>query len=235
MSYDMVQEDVPPLRTRVGDQAIHGSNNSVLILGRDRAAAGPATVDDGLGDQDRAGAAHLIVGRSDKMGDPDFKKDSGFLYMSMRTRLDENLDSKPKGVPVENDVSGAVLKSDCVRVMGRKSVRILMEDSKNFVHVDGDHALVSIGDGSTKIDVTNDSVNISIAGGSTVIVEKSKITVDGDQILLGKNAVERIIKGDSFKTYFLNHKHPTGVGPSGPPIDPWIDQQLLSSRKAMVE
>lgn len=235
MGYDMLQEDVPSFQTRVGDYVVHGSNNSCLILGRDRAKDGPATVDDGNFDQKGSGVAHVIAGRQSKDGDPDFKNDSSFVYLAMKTKVDTNLNIQTKGASADNDVPAAVVKSDHIRVMSRKNVKIVMEDSKNFVFLDKDHALVSVGDGSATIDVTKDKISVAIDGGATITVEKGKIVVDGDAVQLGKDATERVLLGDSFKTFFMGHKHPTGTGPSGPPIDPWIDANLMSQRKVTVK
>jgi hypothetical protein len=200
MSYDMVEEDVPALVQRVGDHVIHGSNNSVVILGRDRSKDGPASVDDGLGDQKGTGTVHLIAGRKDKGGDPDFKRDSSFIYLSMKTSLDSNLNLSTHGTGQDNDVAAAVMKSDHIRLMSRKNVKITMENSKNFVFLDGDRALISIGDGSDTIEVTKDKLTLSIDGGAFMTLEKGKLVVDAQAIQVGKDAKEPLVLGNTYRT-----------------------------------
>ena len=55
-----------------------------------------------------------------------------------------------------------------------------------------------------------------------------KIIVKGNNIELGEGAVEKLVLGSTFLTYFNSHTHPTGVGPSGTPIIPMKDQLHLS-------
>ena len=196
----MLQEDVPAFKQRVGDHVFHGSNNSCVILGRDRAKDGPASVDDGIGGQKGTGVVHLIAGRKDPSGDPSFKSDDSFVYLAMKTRVDSNLNLQTKGVAQDNDVPAAVLKSDHVRVVSRKNVKIVMEDSKNFVFLDGDRALVSIGDGSDTIEVTKDRTTISIQGGSSVVIEKGQVTADTSTFKVGKNASEAFVLGTTYRT-----------------------------------
>lgn len=244
MSYDMVEEDVPPFQQRVGDYVFHGSNNSCLILGRDRAKDGPATIKDGLGSVDDGGKgkgtgiAHMIAGRQDKKGDPDFKKDMSFLYLAMKTKLDDNLNLDLKGdakAPKDNDVPGAVLKSDHVRVMFRKNVKIAIEDSTNFVFVDKDSAVISIGDGKNYIKVEKGKTTMKIGSAAKVVIDGDgkKVTIDVDKsgkIELGEGAANHILQSEAFLKKYDNHQHPTGVGPSGPPLEPLTPQKdTLSS------
>jgi hypothetical protein len=245
MSYDMVEEDVPPFQVRVGDYAVHGSNNSSLILGRDRAKNGPATVDDGLGTVDDGGkgkgtgVAHLVAGRKDKNGDPDFSKDMSFLYLAMKTKLDDNLNISTKGdakVPKDNDVPAGVMKSDNVRVMFRKNAMIVIEDSTNFVFVDKDSAIISIADGKNYIKVEKDKTTMKIGSAAKVVIDGGgkKVTIDVDKsgkIELSEGAANHILQAEAFLDKFDNHKHPTGVGPSGPPLVPLKPQkdQLAST------
>jgi len=51
--------------------------------------------------------------------------------------------------------------------------------------------------------------------------------VNSPRIKLGEAAAEAIIKGDTFKAIWDSHIHPTGVGPSGPPVQP-MDPSLSS-------
>lgn len=66
----------------------------------------------------------------------------------------------------------------------------LVNQDGTKVHLDG-----------RKVDVTCDECNV---------VAATKVT-------LGSGANEAVVKGDTWKTLFDTHTHPTGMGPSGPP------------------
>jgi hypothetical protein len=66
---------------------------------------------------------------------------------------------------------------------------------------------------STGIEVDPDAVEIS---SGTVEI---RITKAGG-IEFGEGAVEKLVLGDAFMALYNAHTHPTGVGPSGPPVAP---------------
>lgn len=222
MSYDIVQEDdVPPFIKRVGDHATQGSNNTIIILGTDRAKKGPATIKDGLGSVDSdgkgkgTGTVHIIAGRKDKDGNPDLDKDSAYLYLSMKTDVDKNL-----GTDMEKDagkVPSAILKSDAVRLIGRKDIKIVFDGEKSYIHL------------------TKDQCVIKIEDTGYIKIKKGKIIVDADSVELGEGATEKVILGDKFMELYMAHQHPTGVGPSGPPLKPMTAADHLSGRKVTVK
>jgi hypothetical protein len=219
MEFDIVQENVPSFIRRVGDYTLQGSNNSLIILGTDRANHGPAKIDDGLGHLGSAGggklagAIHLVVGRKDRDGNPDVTQDSSYLYLSMKTDVDTNLDSSFESP--DNSLPAVIMKSDAVRVCGRKSVKIFMDGGNNYIHLDGDQCAIKIG---------NSSIRMS----------SDKITVDGSNIELGPGAIDRLILGDAFMTFFNAHAHISPVGNTSPPVVPMTDI-LLSSQTAKVK
>lgn len=159
MSYDVIVEEVPRFKKRIGDQVVQGSNNTILILGTDRAADGPASISKGLGTVEGSGKGkgtgtiHAIAGR--KGEDPDFKEDKSYMYLTMKSKVDDNLNlgSIEKAY---NDMAGAILKSDLVRLVYRKNIKITSEDGKNSIFIDGSIARVKIGD--TKITFKTDEV-----------------------------------------------------------------------------
>ena len=57
---------------------------------------------------------------------------------------------------------------------------------------------------------------------------KQKVIVKSQNIELGEAAIEKLVLGSTFLTFFNAHTHPTGVGPSGVPIVPMTDPQHLS-------
>ena len=72
------------------------------------------------------------------------------------------------------------------------------------------------------IKLNDDEIRMEKQGGT------QKIIVKGNNIELGEGAVEKLVLGNTFLTYFNSHTHPTGVGPSGTPIIPMQDQLHLS-------
>ena len=52
------------------------------------------------------------------------------------------------------------------------------------------------------------------------------VVVTAEKIKLGSSAGEKVVLGDTFMQFFNSHTHPTGVGPSGPPVQPMSTAQL---------
>jgi hypothetical protein len=85
------------------------------------------------------------------------------------------------------------------------------------------------------------TISLDDAGGVVVIAEAAgaevRITADGEVIVtagtikLGADAAEPLVLGDAFKQLFNSHTHPTGVGPSGTPVEPMGDAHLSSVSK----
>lgn len=67
--------------------------------------------------------------------------------------------------------------------------------------------------------VSSKDININVNGDAKV-TSSGKTTIEASTIELGEGAAESVIKGDAFKTLYNAHTHPTGVGPSGPPVVP---------------
>ncbi len=216
MSYDIVKEDVPRFIRRVGDQVVQGSNNSVLILGTDRAKAGPAGLADGLGhakasnDGKGTGTAHLVVGRADK--DPDLKKDLAYLYLSMKTKVDSNLELE-NVEKASNDLPAAILKSDAVRLVFRKNIKIVLDGGKNYIYLDSDGCTIKIDQSFIKM--TSDT-----------------ITVESQTLKLGKNATKHILQSEAFLAKHDTHIHPTttpGANTGVPVVPLSVMKETLST------
>ncbi|HWM92966.1 MAG TPA: phage baseplate assembly protein V [Thermoanaerobaculia bacterium] len=65
------------------------------------------------------------------------------------------------------------------------------------------------------------------------LTRSGEVVVTAEKIKLGSSASEPLVLGDAFRTLFNSHTHPTGVGPSGPPVQPMTPAQL--SRKSSTE
>ena len=164
---------------RSGDWRQEGANNTLILLGTDRAkeGGGPATVNDGLGAANkvvankRPGAVLIVAGRVDTSGNPDLIADDAFLYLSSNTNIDNNILPSDKayirgGTPwgANSSVPGAVLKSTHIRLVYRNSgdVRILSDGAKSFLIMNDKFVDWSISDnfwlnvGGTKMEIQNE-------------------------------------------------------------------------------
>jgi hypothetical protein len=186
MSYDIVREKVPGFVKRVRDNVIQGSNNTIIVLGTDRGAPGPATVDDGLGHAKApgggkgAGAIHIIAGRRDEAGNPDMTADAAYLYLSMKTDLDKNVGLESVGVS-SGPTSAAVLKADCVRIIVRNDLKISLD-----------------------------------GGSTYVVLSKDKVTVESKRVELGRNASKHLVTWEGLWPILLAHIHPVAGDKTGP-------------------
>lgn len=237
MSSDVVVEEVPRFTRRYGDYTVQGSNNTIIIMGTDRAKKGPASIDDGLGHVDASGKGkgtgtiHMIVGRF--ANDPDFDKDDSFIYLTRKSKVDTNLDLG--GVENKQDnVKGAIIKSDVVRIVGRKDIKVCVnDDQKHYVFLDGNKFKINF---NTSATITIIDKKITIKMGSNEImmndseahvnVGNTKMKLNGSEVKIDSPKIH-LTGGcetpwdDFFKaqTQFNDtHIHPSAVGPTGPDI-----------------
>lgn len=136
MAYDILKEDVPRFRQRRGDMVLSGPNNSTIVLGRDRRGAR----DTGYGDRPGSGAILIVVGREGE--DPSLPNDRASVYLSSRSDPDDVLETGQGGK--ETDVSSVVSRGDCVRVVARRDVKIVVGQA--YFHMKADGSVVVEGD-----------------------------------------------------------------------------------------
>lgn len=119
------------------------------------------------------------------------------------------------GTVAVTDAQGAKLTLDA------NAGEIVIEDANgNTMTMSSTGTAVEDSNGNT-IEMT--ASGVTIKGGVKVVIE-------GGTVELGGEGGEGIIKGDSFLQMFGAHTHPTGVGPSGPPIPPapaWISTKSM--------
>ena len=168
---------------REGDWRQEGSNNTLIVLGTDRAIAGggPAGLDDGLGSSTgvedaqgrRIGAVHLVAGRIDPFN-TDLVGDDAYLYLVSSTDVDQNIAApdlggngewKDAGADDGRPVAAAVMKSEYIRLVYRNSgdIRILSDGGKSYLvmndkFIDGyvsDHVWMQAGNTKFEIQKSN--------------------------------------------------------------------------------
>lgn len=245
MSADIVIEDVPRFIKRYGDHALEGSNNTLIVMGTDRAKKGKASIDDGLGNTKSknggkgTGSILIVSGRKDK--DPDFDKDDSFIYISSKTNCDTNLglDKVEKNADEKPSI---IAKSDTIRLVYRNSIKIVLDGGKNYVYID---------DGKVTINIDKNKIEMD-SKKLTADVGNTKLKLDGTQIELKNgsnilNITSSLTKINSPKVHLTggcekpwsdlfdavaSHQHMTSVGPTTPPTlpTPLTKDKLLWTR-----
>lgn len=117
----------------------------------------------------------------------------------------------PKQASLEIDKNGTIILTDA------KGSTIVMDADANELKIDdaNGNTLIMSSAGTTIEDANGNRIEMAAAG---VTVKGTQIVVEGDTVMVGGQGGEPLIKGTTFLTLFATHVHPTGVGPSGPPI-----------------
>jgi len=137
------------------------------------------------------------------------------------------------GTEVTNDREGEHVKVffteekgvmiDYTTTEGPTSINIKPDNSVEILNANGD-SIVMLNDGNITMTHSAD-VNINCVNAN--INATGETHINSPRIKLGEAAAEAVIKGDTFKAIWDSHIHPTGVGPSGPPVQP-MDPSLSS-------
>lgn len=93
---------------------------------------------------------------------------------------------------------------------GQEEITLSWKDGSAFIRIDSK--------GSVLLSATNGATLTIEADTGKIIATSGKIEING--------AEQAAILGNLFKQYFDMHTHPTGTGPSGPPIVPMPDSTL---------
>lgn len=133
---DPILEPVPHFITLNTEKVIRGSNNSWIVLGRDRPASRVSGYG-GIGDTQCA-AIDLIVGRmasspqNNVYVDPDFTVDAARIYISQKTDIDINFNLVDGQVGNAKAKSGIGIKADGIRLVAREGIKLVTgTDRKN--------------------------------------------------------------------------------------------------------
>ncbi|MBI5936913.1 MAG: phage tail protein [Betaproteobacteria bacterium] len=141
--------------------------------------------------------------------DKDDAEEVKLLHMS-----GANLDMDKDGNLALTDQAGAKLMLDA------KNGQIVLEDANG-------NTLTLNKQGATVEDANGNKIEMAASG--VKVSTSATLTLEGSQVLLGGAGGEPVIKGTSFLTLFATHVHPTGVGPSGPPV-PQGEMSSLSTK-----
>lgn len=143
-------------------------------------------------------------------------------------RFDDEADKEkfqllhPGGSEIAIDEKGILTLTD----QGGSTVTLDPDAGKLVVEDSNGNTMTMDSSGTVVEDKNGNKIEMAAAG---VTVEAQKVVVKGTQVVLGGDAGEPIIKGQSFLTLFATHTHPTAMGPSGPPI-PQGEMSSLSQK-----
>lgn len=119
-------------------------------------------------------------------------------------------------------------KNGTVAITDAKGAKVTLDaDANELVIEDANGNKLTMNGSGTKVEDSNGNVIEMAAAGITV--KGQKIVVQGNQVMLGGDGGEPVIKGQSFITLFMTHVHPTAWGPSGPPV-PQGEMSTLSMK-----
>lgn len=143
-----------------------------------------------------------------------WKTTAGHLLLFEDKSGDEHLQLKHAGgANLDIDADGSVALTDA------GGARVLLDAQNNQIVVEdaNGNTLTLSSSGTTVEDAAGNRVELAAAG---VTVKGTKIVLDGQQVLLGGEGGEPVIKGQSFLTLFATHIHTCGApgSPSTPPI-----------------
>jgi hypothetical protein len=117
-------EEGLPFVARVGDRVIEGSNDSMIVLGRDRPS------DIGSGQRQRAGTIDIVTGRSvqDNM---DLSSDKSRIYVTANSDVDGNFSIN---VGESSGPSASIgIKSDQIRIIARNGMKLVVEGGNIYI------------------------------------------------------------------------------------------------------
>jgi uncharacterized protein involved in type VI secretion and phage assembly len=134
-----------------------------------------------------------------------FEDRDGEESITLRHPSEASIEMNPEGGIVLTDSAGATLTLDA------EGSQVLLEDSNG-------NRLTMSATGTTVEDANGNKIEMAASG---ITVEGTTVVVQGQQVLLGGQGGEPLIKGTSFLSLFATHIHtvaPIVGGPTSPPI-----------------
>jgi len=186
-TFQVEEDSVFEFNQRVGDRVLHGSNNTTIIMSRDRVNTKES------GNTEKAGAIDIVAGRTGE--DIDLENDAARLLVSMSTSGDENFSIEGEAL-TDTDRGGnpsyVLGKADQIRLVARKGMKIVVESGPTSIIVDAD--------GKMSIE-TSKSIDMK-APEVTIETEKDIVLDAGEKTKIGSgDATEKLVKGDKLKTF----------------------------------
>lgn len=154
-SPNFARETIKPFTFRTGDYGLEGSNNTLILMSRDRKDKPDS------GEKEKAGALFLVAGRKDEE-QLNWKDDLSYLVISMNSDADGNMDIQAG----ENKGAAAVIaaKSDEIRIVAREGMKIIVEDGEVYmkssgkINIESDKDIIVKSNSKVQIDAPNTEV-----------------------------------------------------------------------------
>lgn len=122
----MIRDTIVAFLARTSDYIFSGRNRARIVVGTDR----KDTADSGYGaggqDDPDSSTIDIVVGFDPTSGDPDLENDKSRIYLSEKTDPDDYFNIQV-GDSVTGESAGVVI-SDHIRVIGRKTIKIVGKD-----------------------------------------------------------------------------------------------------------
>ncbi len=223
-SPDFAKEDIPDFTVRVGDRAIHGSNNTLILLTRDRINKPDS------GEKKESGSIFLIAGRK-KKEEINIEKDgdASVILISMKSEVDANFGIKDMkaGKDAKADAS-IVVRSNEIRISARKGMKIIVDKGDLYIKADGKVNVESTDDITIKTDKKVDikADKIHVGGDSHPAVLGDKLETQWNNM---KSAIETWTKSVMYQTPMGGPT--TGPGNPSLSIDSWSSSNNSSNVK----
>jgi len=96
------------------------------------------------------------------------------------------------------------------------------EEKTISLQINGKGQVVMAADGQITIENSGDADIQIKAPGKTVTVESNTAEVNAETVNLANGADTPAVRGDDWETWAKNHTHPSGMGPTGIPIQPIV-------------
>jgi hypothetical protein len=127
-----------------------------------------------------------------------FTEERGLVFDYATTEGSSIINIKPNNsIEIRNPNGDTIIMLNDGNITFKHSAKFIIETSDN-TEINCNDAIITC---------KNAKINAS-----------AETHINSPKIKLGETAAESIIKGDTFAKIFDNHIHPTGVGPSGPPV-----------------
>ena len=206
-------EPVPSYIKTGSEKVYEGSNNTFIVLGRDRPGS-RITGYGGRGDT-QAGAIDIVVGRmgaytrsfdSDQRTwvDPDIKYDAARIYISQKTDVDDNYYLADGKVGNAKAKSAIALKADGIRVVARDGIKLITRTDG----VNSQGGEITEASGIDLIATNNDEDLQPIPKGENLREALEKLVTHVDRL---NGIVDSLLMYQmSFNKVLANHTH---VGP----------------------
>lgn len=178
---------------------------------------------------------------------PDINRDAATLMSVEAGDIDKMLTTHGKTSARDNDEHSYIAaNADKIRLNARNgsvgitgAKDIVLSSNKKTIMVTGEDLEITIGGnavikikGTTTIESSGNLVmksasRMNIESSGEMTIKSPTVTIDSNNISLGKGATEPAVLGTTMQTWDNIHQHPSAAGPTNPPTKP-LDPRALS-------